>query len=99
DHDEELDQVVVHRARGRLHDEAVDSAYVFADLDVALAVGELGYLGSARGNFDVPADRFRELAIRAAAKDGERLDHGKSSRRSTRYPGVLSRSGCILAAG
>ena len=40
DHEEELHEVIVHRRRGRLHDEHVGATHILHDLDRALAIVE-----------------------------------------------------------
>src|SRR5205823_14152423 len=76
DHDEQFHQRLVRRRAGWLHDEAVDAADVLADLDVDLAVGEVGDIRTAERDLDELADFVGERTVGVAGEDRERLQHG-----------------------
>ncbi len=67
--DQQLHDVVVDRAAGRLHDEDVGAAHVLVDLAVVLPVGEVVERQLAQGDLQVVADFPREGRMGAAGED------------------------------
>jgi hypothetical protein len=63
------------RRAGRLHDEAVHAADVLADLDVDLAVGEVGHVGPAQRDLDELAHLLGQRPVRIPREDRERFQH------------------------
>ena len=72
EHDQKLEQVVVHRRRGRLDDEDVRAAHVLVDLHVVLAVGEAVERDAALLDAEARANLFRERRMGATVEDLQR---------------------------
>src|SRR5690606_8557446 len=71
-HHEELDQVLVHRRAGRLHEEDVAAAHVLHDLDADLSVAEAADADSAERQIQVERDVAGKLRMCVAGKDRRR---------------------------
>src|SRR5215469_7497763 len=68
-HQQQLEQVVIHRVMARLHDEDVCAADVFQNLEINLAITEPAQQCLAQRNIQVFADAFREHGVRRAGKN------------------------------
>ena len=66
DHDEQLNQVAVHRVRGRLDHEHIRAAHVLQQLEVDLPIREALEAGFPDRDPDVPADIGRKPRVGAA---------------------------------
>ena len=69
DPEEQLDEIVVDRVIGPLHDEDVASADVFEDADENVAFAENMRLGRGQLDFQAVADRPAQPLARAAGED------------------------------
>src|SRR5262245_38050465 len=69
DHDQQLDEVVVDRRAGRLHEEDVAAADVFFDFAEVFAIGEFSERDLAQRQVQEVANRLCEGAIGLAAED------------------------------
>jgi hypothetical protein len=69
DHDQQLHQRLVRRRARGLDDEAVHAADVLADLDVDLAVGEVGHVGAAQRDLDELAHLLGQRPVRVSRED------------------------------
>ena len=82
DHDQELHDRVVHRARGRLHEEDVLLAHVLHDAHEDVVVGELEDVHLAQVRTQVTADQLRQRTVGVAGVDAELVGvHGDLLRR------------------
>ena len=72
-HDEQLDQVLVDGIAGGLHDEHIDAADVFEQLEVDFAIGKTLQLGFAHRHADVAANRLSQRPIGSAREQLEAL--------------------------
>jgi hypothetical protein len=83
--DKELDEVVVDRMAGWLHQKDIVAADRLTDLDIELAVGEAGDLQPGELHADLAGDALAELGIPAPGEQqelavGVRVAHGPTGR-------------------
>ena len=76
DHDQELHEVVIDRAAGRLDEEYIASADVFFDAAETFTVGETLHRDLPRGNAQVVADFLVQRNIGRPGKDLQFITHG-----------------------
>ena len=67
EHEQQFDQVVVHRRAGGLDDEDIAAADVLRDLDLHLAVAEATHLGRTAGDAKVGAHRVGKAGFELPA--------------------------------
>ena len=72
-HDQQLDEMLIHRKTGGLHEKNVRAANVFQQLKQDLAIGESLQLGFAERDADESADLFCQGAVSRPAEDLEAL--------------------------
>jgi len=73
DHNQQLHQVLVHRAAGGLDQKHIHAAHVLEQLKVNLAIGKPLQLGFAQRHADELADLLRERTVGRSAENLEAL--------------------------
>src|SRR5262249_8858014 len=68
-HQQKLEQVVIHQMMARLHDENVSAADVFQNLEINLAITESAQQRLAQRNIQMAADALRENGVCHAGKN------------------------------